>query len=106
MAEEQSKNSTLGLRSESNPKSKIQNLKFIVMVSAMLFALSVNVEAQQPAKVPRIGFLSAPSPSAVAARAEAFRQGLRDLGYVEGKDIAIEYRYAEGKTGSFPRTRG
>jgi len=54
-------------------------------------------QAQQPTKVPRIGFLSAISPSTVAARIEAFRQGLRELGYVEGKNIVIEYRYAEGK---------
>ena len=74
----------------------------ILTVCAMLFALSFLANAQQPAKVPRIGFLSAPSPSAVAARAEAFRQGLRDLGHVEGKDIAIEYRYAEGKLDRFP----
>jgi putative tryptophan/tyrosine transport system substrate-binding protein len=102
MAEKQSENSTLGLRSESNPKSKIQNLKFTVMVSAMLSALCFSAEAQQPTKVSRIGFLSAPSPSAVSARAEAFRQGLRELGYVEGKDIAIEYRYAEGKLDRLP----
>jgi putative tryptophan/tyrosine transport system substrate-binding protein len=69
---------------------------------AMLFALSLPANAQQPAKVPRIGFLSAPSPSAVSARAEAFRQGLRDLGHVEGQDIVIEYRYAEGKLDRFP----
>ena len=69
---------------------------------AMLFALSFPANAQQPAKVPRIGFLSAPSPSAVSARAEAFRQGLHDLGHVEGQDIAIEYRYAEGKLDRFP----
>jgi putative tryptophan/tyrosine transport system substrate-binding protein len=69
---------------------------------AMLFALCLSAEAQQPAKVLRIGFLSAPSPSAVAARAEAFRQGLRDLGHVEGQDIVIEYRYAEGKLDRFP----
>jgi putative ABC transport system substrate-binding protein len=53
--------------------------------------------AQQPTKVPRIGFLLATSPSAISARVEAFRQGLRELGYVEGKNIVIEWRYAEGK---------
>jgi putative tryptophan/tyrosine transport system substrate-binding protein len=68
----------------------------------MLFALSFPTNAQQPTKVSRIGFLSAPSPSAVSARAEAFRQGLHDLGHVEGQDIAIEYRYAEGKLDRFP----
>jgi putative tryptophan/tyrosine transport system substrate-binding protein len=69
---------------------------------AMLFALSFPTNAQQPTKVSRIGFLSAPSPSAVSARAEAFRQGLHDLGHVEGQDVAIEYRYAEGKLDRFP----
>jgi len=53
-------------------------------------------QAQQPKKVSRIGFLSATSPSAIAARTEALRQGLRELGYVEEKNIVIEYRYAEG----------
>ena len=62
----------------------------------ILFALCFSVEAQQPAKIPRIGFLVSGSPSAYASRTEAFRQGLRQLGYVEGKTIAIEYRYAEG----------
>jgi putative ABC transport system substrate-binding protein len=65
--------------------------------SAVLFALSVSAQAQQAMKVPRIGFLSAASPSAISARIEAFRQGLRELGYVEGKNIIIEWRSAEGK---------
>ena len=55
-----------------------------------------RAEAQQPTKIPRIGFLGY-SPSAIAARIEAFRQGLRELGYVEGKNIVIEWRYAEEK---------
>ena len=54
--------------------------------------------AQQPAKVSRIGFLLAPPAAALAARLEAFRQGLRELGYVEGKNIIIELRSAEGKS--------
>jgi putative ABC transport system substrate-binding protein len=68
----------------------------------MLLALSFPAAAQQPKKVPRIGFLSGASPSALAGRVEAFRQGLRDLGYVEGKNIVIEYRYAEGKLDRLP----
>jgi len=63
----------------------------------MLFALCFSTEAQQPTKIPRIGFLSAASPSAISARTEAFRQGLREVGYVEGKNIFIEWRSAEGK---------
>jgi len=67
-------------------------------LGAMLLALCLPVEAQQPTKIPRIGLLTATSLSAVADRTEAFRRGLRDLGYVEGKNIFIEYRWAEGKT--------
>ena len=69
----------------------------VLTLCAMLFALCGSVDAQQPTKVPRIGFLSATSLSAMAARNEAFRQGLRELGYVEGKNIVIEYRSADGK---------
>src|SRR5262249_34787663 len=74
------------------------NTKMIICLfaAAILFNASF-VEAQQPAKIPRIGFLSAISPSSISARMEAFRQGLRELGYVEGKNIVIEWRYAEGK---------
>ena len=59
-------------------------------------------EAQQPTKIPRIGYLTAASLSAIAARIEAFRQGLRELGYVEGKNIVIEWRSAEGKLDRLP----
>jgi putative ABC transport system substrate-binding protein len=68
----------------------------------VLFALCVSAQAQQPAKIPRIGFLVSGSPSAYVSRTEAFRQGLRELGYLEGKTIAIEYRYAEGLTSPLP----
>jgi putative tryptophan/tyrosine transport system substrate-binding protein len=63
----------------------------------MLFALWLPAEAQQPTKIPPIGFLGASSASVLAARTEAFRQGLRELGYVEGKNIVIEWRSADGK---------
>jgi putative ABC transport system substrate-binding protein len=65
-------------------------------LGALLFALSVSAQAQQP-KIARIGFLSATPASAIPDRTEAFRQGLRELGYLEGKNIYIEYRWAEGK---------
>jgi len=68
----------------------------------MLFALCFSAAAKQAAKVPRIGFLSALSPDGVPAWLETFRQGLRDLGYVEGKNIVIEWRYAEGKLNRLP----
>jgi putative ABC transport system substrate-binding protein len=70
---------------------------FCVALGAMLLALSFPAWAQQAKKVPRIGYLTATSASAIRARIEAFRQGLRELGYVEGKNIVIESRYAEGK---------
>ena len=62
-----------------------------ILVSVMLLAVVVIAEAQQPKKVPRIGYLSAPSRSAQSVRHESFRQGLRELGYVEGKNIVIEW---------------
>jgi len=68
----------------------------------MFLALSGAAKAQQQTKVFRIGFLEATSPSVSLARLEAFRQGLRELGYVEGKNIVIEYRYAEGNFGRLP----
>ena len=71
-------------------------------LTALLLALCASAEAQQPAKAPRIGFLGGSSSSAISARIEAFRQGLRELGYVEGKNIVIEWRYAEGKFDRLP----
>jgi putative ABC transport system substrate-binding protein len=67
----------------------------------MLFALCPCAGAQ-PTKVSRIGFLYSVSPSSVVARAKAFRQGLRELGYLEGKNIAIESRFADGKLDRVP----
>ena len=69
---------------------------------AMLLALCVSAEAQQPMKVPRIGYLSGSFVSTSPDRREAFRQGLRELGYVEGKNIVVEYRYADGKFDKLP----
>jgi putative tryptophan/tyrosine transport system substrate-binding protein len=77
-------------------------LPFIVTVTLIIFAAAFTADAQQPTKVPRIGFLSGTSRSTISARVEAFRQGLRELGYVEGKNIVIEYRYAEGKFDRLP----
>ena len=66
-------------------------------LSAMLFTMCFPAAAQQPGKVPRIGYLSVSSLSAMADRIETFRQGLRELAYVEGKNILIEWRYGEEK---------
>src|SRR5262245_850173 len=64
---------------------------------AVLFALGAPAQAQQPNRVPRIGYLSGSSLSVVTDRIEAFRRGLRELGYIEGKNIFIEWRAGEGK---------
>ena len=65
----------------ANLKSALRNLKFAILLCAMLLALSYSASAQQPAKVPRIGYLTAAPLSAQSTRIEAFRQGLRELGY-------------------------
>ena len=71
-------------------------------LGAMLLALSFPAQAQQAGKVPRIGILELGSPSASASQIKAFQQGLRELGYVEGKNMILEYRYAEGKLDLLP----
>jgi len=73
-----------------------QNI-FGLALSALLLALGLPAHAQQNMKIPRIGYLSTLSLSTIAFRTEPFRQGLRELGYVEGKNIVIEQRFAEGK---------
>jgi putative ABC transport system substrate-binding protein len=74
---------------------------FITLIgSAATWPLAVR--AQQASKLPRTGFLGLTSPSAFGSRLEAFRQGLRDFGYVEGTSISIEYRWAEGHYGRLP----
>src|SRR2546425_9760397 len=91
-------------RSAFNRKSKIQNLKWLGL-SVIAFVLVVTgavATAQQPAKIPRVGYLNAGSPSTNPARREAFRQGLRDLSYVEGKNIVIERRSADEKLDRLP----
>jgi ABC-type uncharacterized transport system substrate-binding protein len=75
---------------------------FSIQFVVVLLAVALIAEAQQPKKVPRIGFLFATFASAQESRVEAFKQGLRDLGYIEGRNITIEYRYAEGKLDRLP----
>ena len=80
-------------------------MKKITVVFALALSVLVSVhlaQARQAGKVYRIGILVAGSPSSDAAWIEAFRQGLRELGYVEGHNIVIEYRYGEGKTERYP----
>ena len=75
---------------------------FLAMLPGSLLAAPLVAEAQQAGKVPRIGYLGANPPSANVARIEAFRQGLRELGYVEGENIIIEWRSAEGALDHLP----
>ena len=74
----------------------------VLALTAMLSALCVSAEAQQPKKVPRIGYLSIGDPATEFTRSEGIRLALRELGYIEGQNIAIEYRYAEGKQDRLP----
>ena len=75
----------------------------VLTLCAMLFALCSSAQAQQPTKISRIGWLAIASQSAESARIEAFRKGLRELGYVEGKNIVIEWRFADGNLIASPR---
>ncbi len=68
-----------------------------LLFTFLLFTICL-AEAQQPTKVPRIGFLDPTSRAVSEARIEAFQQGLRKFGYTEGKNIAIDYRFAEGRS--------
>jgi putative tryptophan/tyrosine transport system substrate-binding protein len=88
-------------RGESREKHMKRKIT-VLALSALLFALCASAEAQQPAKTPRIGFLVDGTPATHAARIEAFRQGLFELGYIEGKNIAIEYRWVAGKFERLP----
>jgi ABC-type uncharacterized transport system substrate-binding protein len=75
----------------------------VLTLCAMLFTLYLPAHAQQPKKVSRIGYLSAIEPASESIRSEAILNGLRDLGYIEGQNIAIEYRYSEGKVDRAPQ---
>ncbi len=86
-----------------NPKSKIQNAMaglFAIVVALTL--CGARAEAQQPRKIPLIGYLLPGNPTRESTDAEGLRLALRELGYIEGQSIAIEYRYAEGKRDRFP----
>ena len=88
----------------TNPKSKIENLKWVGIVAiALTFAFGGAVaEAQQTGKIFRIGFLDASTASANAVLLDTFRQELSKLGWIEGKNMAIEYRFAEQKPERLP----
>jgi|SoiMethySBSTD1v2_1073268.scaffolds.fasta_scaffold585185_1 ABC-type uncharacterized transport system substrate-binding protein len=99
-----SRTAFLWFRSD-NRKSAIQNPKWVgVFTIALAFVFGgIEAEAQQPGKVHRVGYLSARGAvSLPRSYSEGFRQGLRDLGYIEGKNVLIEFRFAEGKLDRFP----
>ena len=79
-------------------KAAVLSILFVML----LLALAVIAEAQQTGKVPRIGYLASESPSNDNPRRDAFRQSLRQLGYSEGNNLVIEYRYADGKLNQLP----
>jgi putative ABC transport system substrate-binding protein len=72
----------------------------LLLTIFLLGTISIG-EAQQPAKIPRIGYLSSNNPADESARAEAIRLALRGLGYIEGQNMVVEYRYGEGKRERF-----
>ena len=75
------------------------NRKLYWLITAILLALIYQAEAQQPAKIPRIGYVAQRNKPTVATpdlAADSFQEGLRTLGYIEGKNVVFEYRYAEG----------
>lgn len=83
---------------------KITMIKIIIglALGSILLALGVPAHAQQPRKIARIGYLNPGDAVSRAYRTEAFRRGLKDLGYVEGQDIVIEYRFADARSERLP----
>jgi hypothetical protein len=82
-----------------NLKSKMGGVFCIVVA---LTVCGARTEAQQPKKFPRLGYVTATDRVTDSARSEAIRTRLRELGYIEGKNVGIEYRYAEGKVDRLP----
>jgi putative ABC transport system substrate-binding protein len=85
-----------------NTGAKLMSGKIFVWLLTTVLLGTVSAQAQQPKKVPRIGYLSASDPATESTRSEAIRLALRELGYIEGQNITIEYRYAEGKSNRDP----
>ena len=95
---ENRKSKTCGERSRTIQNRKWSGL-FAIVVALMV--CGARAEAQQP-KIPRIGYVDAGSPATTGHRAHAFMQGLRERGYVDGRNIVIEYRWADGKLDRLP----
>ena len=96
---------TIGV-STARRGAAVKPVDSLVLIAAVcLLTLSVfwaPIEAQQPPKVPRIGFLSGASAAGVAVLIQAFRQGMQELGYIEGKTFLLEVRFADGKSEAIP----
>ena len=91
------------MEQRARSSSRFMRRKFFgLALGTLLLALCFPVQAQQSAKVPRIGYLGGATASASTVRLEPFRQGLRGLGYIEGKNIVLEWRSAEGKPDRLP----
>ena len=73
------------------------NKKLLWLLTVLFLVTSTLADAQQAKKIPRVGYLTANTSSAELPRLDAFRQGLHDLGHIDGQNIVIEYRHAEGK---------
>src|SRR5215813_1784683 len=90
-----------GASDESREKSMKKKITVLTLI-ALLLGLGFSAQAQQAKKIPVVGLLSGASPSVTQSDTDALRQGLRDLGYIEEKNIVIEYRYAEGRPDRLP----
>jgi putative ABC transport system substrate-binding protein len=93
-----------GVSVSDNRKSKIENRKLVGIVALVitLAMCGAVAEAQQPKKIPRIGYLSNGDPASESARSEAIRLALHKRGHIEGQNVAIDYRYAERKRDRLP----
>src|SRR5262245_37969467 len=91
----------LAVTSKTGADPMFRRIAICSLLTVFLFTIS-PASAQQPKKVSRIGYLSAFKPAIESSRSEAIRLALRELGYIEGQNIAIEYRYAEGKNDRLP----
>jgi len=90
------------MRAVSSQWSVVSKSVFCLALCPILFALCWSADAQQPTKIHRIGYLSGVDPARESARSDTFRLALGELGYIEGQNIAIEYRYAELKRDRYP----
>src|SRR5215510_4745969 len=91
----------LAVTSETGANPIFRSIVICLLLTVLLFIIS-PAQAQQPKKVPRIVYLSVRDPAGESTRSEAIRTALRELGYIEGQNIATEYRYAEGKIDRYP----